>query len=240
MMLHILSLLYLKEKKRQERFFNINTSANDIKWVPGLIYADKDNFKETVRSLSIETGRPLRYQVDDKRRMQMACAKECPFKMWVNCIEERDCWQIKTVNDEHNCIYHYTNKLLTVKYLAEVYGQQIKRNPSWKLKEMQEEFKKVLKVEVCEAKCCKVRQRALSGVQEEMKKHYARLRKFVGEILRSNKNNTVKITTTRVDEEEAPHFQRFYVCYDQLKQAWKEGCMPIVKIEVISPPPDHT
>lgn len=57
---------------------------------------------------------------------------------------------------------------------------------------MQEEFKKVLKLEVCEAKCCRVRQKALSGVQEEMKKHYAGFRKFEGEILRSNKNNIVK------------------------------------------------
>lgn len=227
----MLSLLYSKKKKNVNEVFNINTAAKDIKWVPGLIFVDKSQIKATVRSFSIESGRPLKFQVDDKQRVQVVCTKGCPFKMWISYMNDRDCWQIKTVNDEHNCIYHYSNKLVTVKYLVEVYGNKIRRNPSWKLKEMQEEFKRVLKVEVCEAKCCRVRQRALSGVQEEMKEHYAGVRKFAGEILRSNKNNTVKITTTRVNEEDVPHFQRFYVCYYQLKQAWKEGCRPIIGLD---------
>lgn len=47
-----------------------------------------------------------------------------------------------------------------------------------------------------------------------MRIHFVDVRNFDGEILRSNKNNTVKVSTTRVNEVYAPHFQRFYVCYD--------------------------
>ncbi|KAK1374495.1 hypothetical protein POM88_030688 [Heracleum sosnowskyi] len=94
-----------------------------------------------------------------------------------------------------------------------LYGDKIRRNPNWKLSEMKKEFKRVLKVEVFDAKCCRVRKRALSGVEEEIKKHYSGLRRFGGEILRGNKENTVKICTTRVNEGDAPHFQRMYVCY---------------------------
>ncbi|XP_063940571.1 uncharacterized protein LOC135146729 [Daucus carota subsp. sativus] len=151
--------------------------------------------------------------------------------MWFSYLKENKCWQLKTVNDEHNCIYQYRNKLVTVKYLADLYGPRIRRNPSWKLKEMQEEFRTTLKVEVGEAKCCRVRQRALSQVEEEMKKHYAWVRNFGGEILRRNKDNTVKICTTRVNEGDAPHFQRFYVCYDKLKKGWKAGCRPIIGLD---------
>lgn len=104
----------------------------------------------------------------------------------------------------------------------------IRRNPNWKLTEMQEEFKRVLKVEVYGAKCCRVRQMALSGVQEEMKKHYAGLRRFGGEI---NRENTVKICTIRQNEEDLPQFQRFYVCYAQLKKAWKVGCRPVLGLD---------
>ncbi|KAK1365690.1 hypothetical protein POM88_041251 [Heracleum sosnowskyi] len=59
----------------------------------------------------------------------------------------------------------------------------IRRNPNWKLVEMQDEFKRVLKVDVCEAKCSRVRQKALSGVENKMKEHYEKVRRFVGEIL---------------------------------------------------------
>lgn len=55
-------------------------------------------------------------------------------------------------------------------------------------------------MDVCEAKCCRVRQKALFAVEERMKEHYANLRRFGGEILRSNKNNTVKIKTTRLQD----------------------------------------
>ncbi|XP_074352513.1 uncharacterized protein LOC141691646 [Apium graveolens] len=64
-----------------------------------------------------------------------------------------------------------------------------------------------------------------------MVKHYAGLRRFGGEILRSNKENTVKISTTRMNEQDSPCFQRFYVCYAELRKGWKEGCRPILGLD---------
>ncbi|KAL8124775.1 hypothetical protein AgCh_012432 [Apium graveolens] len=123
--------------KRVAEIFSENTKAKDIKWKAGLIFADKKQLKNAVKSSSMETGRPYNYVVDDLKRVQVGCAKGCPFKIWVTYIEE---------------------------------------NQSW------------------------VRQRALRGVDEKMKEHYANIRRFGGEILRSNLRNTVKIATTRLQE----------------------------------------
>ncbi|XP_074342506.1 uncharacterized protein LOC141680086 [Apium graveolens] len=76
-----------------------------------------------------------------------------------------------------------------------------------------------------------VRKRALSGIAEEMVKYYVGLRRFGGEILRSNKENTVKISTTRMNEQDSPCFQRFYVYYAELRKGWKEGCRPIIGLD---------
>ncbi|WOG99572.1 hypothetical protein DCAR_0518925 [Daucus carota subsp. sativus] len=151
--------------------------------------------------------------------------------MWASYIKEIESWQIRTLLDEHNCVWTYKNKLVTVKYLVELFGDRIRKNPNWKLGEMQEEFKRVLKVDVCEAKCCRVRQQALSGVELVMKEHYAKLRKFAGEILRSNKNNTVKISTTRLQEGDENRFKRIYICYDALKNSWKNTCRPVFGLD---------
>ncbi|XP_074377858.1 uncharacterized protein LOC141719381 [Apium graveolens] len=180
---------------------------------------------------SIATGRPLKYHVDDLYRMHIVCTKGCPFRLWLSYMVEYEGWKIKTVHDEHNCIYHYKNNLVMTNYLADLYGDRIRRNPNWKLSEMPEEFKRVLKVGVCDAKCCRVRKRALSGIGEEMVKHYASLRRFGGDILKSNKENTVKISTTRMNEQDSPCFQRFYVCYVELRKGWKEGCRPILGLD---------
>lgn len=85
-----------------------------------------------------------------------------------------------------------------MKWLADKYGDKIRKNLNWKLGEMQEEFKKDLKVNVGEWKCCRVRRKALRAVEDKMREHYANIRRFGGEVLRSNPNNTIKITTTRL------------------------------------------
>lgn len=214
-----------------EEIFNSSTPAKDIKWEVGLIFIDKKQLKTAIRDNSMATGRPYRYLSDDKQRIQVACAKGCPFKMWASYIKGSDGWQIKTVVNEHNCVWTYKNKLVTVKYLVDMFGDRIRKNPNWKLTEMQEEFKRVLKVDVCEAKCCRVRQQALSAIEEKMKEHYGNLRRFAGEILRSNNNNTVKISTTREQEGDEPRFKRIYICYDALKKAWKNECRPVLGLD---------
>ncbi|XP_074335869.1 uncharacterized protein LOC141673036 [Apium graveolens] len=96
---------------------------------------------------------------------------------------------------------------------------------------MREEFKRVLKVNVCDSKCSRVRKQALCGIEEKMKEHYVIIMKFAGEVLRSNKDNTVKISTTRLQEGDANRFRRIYVCYASLKNGWKHSCRPILGLD---------
>lgn len=196
-----------------------------------MLFSNKKQLKDAVRASSMATGRPYQYKVDDLKRVKVVCASGCPFKMWVGFIKETEGWQIKTVNAEHNCVWSYKNKLVNCKFLVDMYGDRIRKNPNWKLGEMQEEFKRALKVDVSEAMCCRVRQKSLTGVEDVMKDHYAKVRMFAGEILRSNRHNTVKIRTTRLQEGDASRFQRMYVCYDGLKKAWKSTCRPILGLD---------
>ncbi|KAK1370413.1 hypothetical protein POM88_036505 [Heracleum sosnowskyi] len=170
--------------KHVNEVFNVNTGGKDIKLKAGLLFSNKKALKDALRSSSMDSGRPYNY------------------------IENIDRWQIKTIVSEHNCVWNYKNKHVSVKFLVEQYGDRIRRNPNWKLVEMQDEFKRVLKVDVCEAKCSRVRQKALSGVEDKMKEHYEKVRRFAGEILHNNRNNTVKIRTTRLQDGDIPRFQR--------------------------------
>ncbi|KAK1375312.1 hypothetical protein POM88_031505 [Heracleum sosnowskyi] len=79
-----------KKKVRVNEVFKICTAAKDIKWVPCLIFGDKNQVKAAVRSYSIDTGRPLRYSVNDLQRIQVVCAKGCPFKTWLSYLKEKE------------------------------------------------------------------------------------------------------------------------------------------------------
>ncbi|KAK1369425.1 hypothetical protein POM88_035517 [Heracleum sosnowskyi] len=147
--------------------FNVHTPAKNIKFKVGQIFGSKKDFKAIVRSSSMETGRPYKYAHDDLKRGQVVCAHGFPFKMWLGYIKDKDQWQVKSIINGHNCVWSYKNKLLTTKHLVDMFGDRIRKNPNWKLCEMQEEFKRVLKVNVCDAKCSKIRKAALSGVVEK-------------------------------------------------------------------------
>ncbi|XP_074363780.1 uncharacterized protein LOC141704441 [Apium graveolens] len=211
--------------------FNVNTSANNIKFKAGMVFGSKSDFKQAVRSCSMANGRPYKFLHDDLKRVQVGCAHGCPFRMWVSYNKEKDVWHLKSIIDEHNCVWNYKNKLVTTKYLVDLYGDKIRKNPNWKIGEMQEEFKRVLKVDVCDSKCSKVRKQALCDIEEKMKEHYAKIRKFAGEVLRSNKDNTVKISTTRLQEGDANRFRRIYVCYAALKNGWTNSCRLVLGLD---------
>lgn len=59
------------------------------------------------------------------------------------------------------CTKPYTNSLASVKYLTEVYGDRIGKDPQWKLKDMIKCIKDELKIEVPKIKCIRVRKAAL-------------------------------------------------------------------------------
>ncbi|XP_074342344.1 uncharacterized protein LOC141679870 [Apium graveolens] len=112
-----------------------------------------------------------------------------------------------------------------------MYGEKIRKNPQWKVKEMQETIRKELEIEFPRIKCSRVRQAALAGVIETLKDHYARVWDFGFEILKNNPGNRVDISTNRITDDSQNKFQRIYICYHALKEGWKLGCRPILGID---------
>ncbi|KAK1400254.1 hypothetical protein POM88_010117 [Heracleum sosnowskyi] len=76
-----------KKKVRVNEVFKMCTAAKDIKWVPGLIFGDKNQVKVVVRSYSIDTRRPLRYNVNDLQMISCSHAICAIHKMRENPVE---------------------------------------------------------------------------------------------------------------------------------------------------------
>ncbi|KAL8122003.1 hypothetical protein AgCh_018655 [Apium graveolens] len=65
---------------------------------------------------------------------------------------------------------------------------------------MVETIKKDLEIDVSRIKIIRERRMALEGVYDALKAQYSRLRDFGHELLQNNPRNTVKISTTRLNE----------------------------------------
>lgn len=133
--------------------------------------------------------------------------------------------------DEHLCTKPYSNKLATVKYLNEIYGDRIIKNPQWKVKEMMETIMTELEIKVPRIKIIRWMKLALEGVHDSLKEHYSQLRDFGYELLMSNPQNTIKISTTMLNETDLNKFKRIYLCYYALKTGWKTGCRLIIGLD---------
>ncbi|KAK1386315.1 hypothetical protein POM88_024050 [Heracleum sosnowskyi] len=89
--------------------------------------------------------------------------------MWVAYIESTQSWQVKTITDDHNCVWSYQNRLVSVKWLADKYGDKIRKNPNWKLGEIQEEFKKELNRDAMARRNCIIVPRQKQILDEAIK-----------------------------------------------------------------------
>ncbi|XP_074374630.1 uncharacterized protein LOC141715044 [Apium graveolens] len=114
--------------------------------------------------------------------------------------------------------------MATTRYLCDLFGDRIRKNPQWSCKEMAETIKNELEIQVPKIKILRLRKMALEGIAGSLKQHYSRVRDFGHEVLLSNARNTVKISTTRLNEEDPVKFKRIYLCYFALKSGWKAVC----------------
>lgn len=188
-------------------------------------------FRDAYRNYGVRERRGVQFVINDSKRCQVCCEGDCPFYIWCSRDKDSESCTIKTLVDNHLCTKPYTNKMATVRYLCEVFGNRLRKNPQWKIKEMAETIKNKLEIEVPRIKILRLRKEALEGVDESLRQHYARLRDYGHGILLSNPLNTVKISNTRLNENDPAKFKRFYVCYHALKAGWKAGCRPIIGLD---------
>ena len=200
-------------------------------WEVGQKFVNMAEFRETVRRYGLVDRRGIQFVTNDRRRCQVACEAGCPFYIWCSKDKDSDSCTIKTLVNNHQCTKPYRNKMASVKYLCDVFGERIQKNPQWMCKEIAETIKKEMEIEVPRIKILRLRKVALEGVADSLKDHYSRVRDFGQEVLLSNPQNTVKISTTRLNEEDPVKFKRIYVCYFALKAGWKAGCRPVIGLD---------
>lgn len=93
---------------------------------------------DEVRSLVIGNGmkerRAMKFGANDPNRCQIKCEPGYPFYIWAR--KRRDCEIVesRTILNDHLCTNPYKNKLASVKYLAEQFGDRIRKNLTWRVK----------------------------------------------------------------------------------------------------------
>ncbi|XP_010451471.1 PREDICTED: uncharacterized protein LOC104733601 [Camelina sativa] len=195
-------------------------------------------FKEAVTDYVLRTGNNLKQYRYDKDKIGFICVgcngvdgSKCEWKVYAAILPSDNMWRIRKFNDKHSCIPNGECEMFKVNHIARLFLDKIRDNPEYFMPmKMEEIIKERWKISVTRHQCQAARKKALRWIEKEYDEQFARLRDYAAEILESNKDSHVEVECVTTDDGK-DMFDRFYVCFDNIRRTWKETCRPLIGMD---------
>lgn len=190
-----------------------------------------EEFKDQLLRYVLKTNYDVKLCKWEKTKLAAICTKEkCKWKIYCSVEKPKRKWMVKTYVDQHNHLKSSKAKMLKQGTIARLYKDEARRRPGIKWSDIKDEIMMRYNLSVSKWICTKARRLALDMVIETQRQQFAKLWDYEGELRRSNQNTTTKIVTIpREDGKQV--FNRFYVCFESLRNTWKRCCRPIIGLD---------
>ncbi|KAK1399413.1 hypothetical protein POM88_009276 [Heracleum sosnowskyi] len=106
----------------QDMYFNTSTPVDEIDFYVGLKFANHKELRHAVKSQAIAKGYVIEFVKSEEKRVLVTCKdkERCKWRLWATTMPTEDSFQIKTLQNEHTCIY----KKITTLTLWTLHGCQ--------------------------------------------------------------------------------------------------------------------
>ena len=218
-----------KSKKKRFPSFNVDKDINDPQFVIGMLFRNKEEFKDACKHWGIKHRYQVHFPTNTKVKVRCECYSKCGFWIYackMNKHDETDkTFQLRTFNLKHKCAKKHKNFHVSSTLLAQKYIEEFRVDPTWKIDSFIERVKKDMKYTITKIMAWRARDHALKAINGDEKEQYGLLHAYRKEILRTNPGSTVEFR-----EPKGP-FAGMYVCIDGLKKAFKAGCRPLICLD---------
>ncbi|XP_010501674.1 PREDICTED: uncharacterized protein LOC104778971 [Camelina sativa] len=195
-------------------------------------------FKEAVLDYVLKTGRNLKQYRYDKAKIGFKCVgvndedgSKCEWKVYASILSNDKMWRINRIMDKHSCIPNGECEMLTVPHIARLFVDKIRDDPEYFMPRKIEEIVKTdWKISITRPQCQAARKTALKWIEREYDEQFHRLRDYAAEIMEANPNSHVEVECITNDDGK-DMFNRFYVCFDNIRRTWMATCRPIIGID---------
>ncbi|XP_010418236.1 PREDICTED: uncharacterized protein LOC104703845 [Camelina sativa] len=195
-------------------------------------------FKEAVLDYVLKTGRNLKQYMYDKAKIGYKCVgvndedgSKCEWKVYASILSNDRVWKINKFVDKHSCIPNGECEMLTVPHIARLFVDKIKDDPEYFMpRKIEEIVMRDWKISIIRPQCQAARKNARNWIEREYDEQFHRLRDYAAEIMASNPNSHVEVECI-TDDEGKDMFNRFYVCFDNIRRTWMATCRPIIGID---------
>ena len=120
-----------------------------------MTFANAKVAREAISKYAVQFGYKLKINPNEPFRIVAKCQNEkgCPFMLRISKDGKNLSVAIKTLIGEHRCFRHFSILSASAKFLATHFKKKIYNNPAFKVKDMQDEAKELLKINVSLHKC---------------------------------------------------------------------------------------
>jgi hypothetical protein len=183
----------------------------------------------------------LKFKKNDLKRMRVVCKGDgCEWKMFCGRIEGEETWQLRKIEGEHTCAPEWKVKMMNSKWLGSKLHTRVRENRDISISTIMQRAQQRWGMSVNRCKAYRAKNYAVEFVEGSFRDQYRRLHDYGKELIRSNPESSVTITSTPYIGSEAdlespdaivcPHFQRMYVCFKGCRDSFFK-CRPIIGLD---------
>ncbi|XP_048498054.1 uncharacterized protein LOC125496593 [Beta vulgaris subsp. vulgaris] len=216
------------KQTKKNRLLEEGDSSRQSKFHIGQPFENAKAFRKAIIDYSIEVGRDIPFSRNDNNRVSAVCSnknKGCPWRTWASWDKGKRTFMVKTHNPDHTCGRLAKVKKMTSARIASNYQTKFKVNPYMKLNDIMETVWLEWGVRVSKFMAYRARKKGQALIVGEYKEQYALLPRYAAEVLKSNRNNTVKIHM------DGNMFKRIYLCFEALRKGFLAGCRPFISLD---------
>jgi len=166
----------------------------------------------------------------DRTRYTIRCkVNHCPWRLHASIIGESQIVMIKTIKDNHACggIFNHGHCQVSEQYVAKAIQEKIRVNPSYRPKDIREDFFLNHAVKISYSKAFRGKERAVAAVHGTHEEAYALLPQYCEDIAKSNPNT---IAIVEHAGEEIEQFTRMFLCYGASAMGFAH-CRPLLGLD---------
>ncbi|XP_061353582.1 uncharacterized protein LOC133298332 [Gastrolobium bilobum] len=179
--------------------FNVHEEFGHVHLEVGMEFVSLQLFKNDVKDYNIDLGRQFKWLKNDKVRARAKCSNdECDWTIYCSWNNKMKAFQIKTFNNIHTCCRLFRNKRASRDWVAKKLEKRLMTQPNMTKAEAYDHMKEEYKVHVHLKKVTKALQKDKAKIEGCEKEQYAKLRDYLGELLRSNPGSTCQMQLGRM------------------------------------------
>ncbi|KAH7861366.1 hypothetical protein Vadar_025217 [Vaccinium darrowii] len=199
--------------------------------IEGMKFPNVRVFRKLLRKYHIKEGYMFKFVKNESKRVTVVCAKKCGFRLHASPMYEERSFQIKKINQQHECTREYTNNNATSSWLFEKYLTKLSDAPETKVKSMKKIVRRERLINVSKHKVYRAKRKALELIEGDHSQQYLRLWDYCEMVRMQNPSSVAKLKVERPWVGHGPIFQRMFICYDACVKGFLAGCKPLIGLD---------